>query len=138
MTKEDKELLFKDLHARLQYKVFVKYKTTRNPAIVKTIDNEKLIICREYSSFVHSWECCIDDIKPYLRPMSSMTEKEWETLRLLKGKLIECDENNDEKFYGIINEIHTFYYSYHIDCNGLIDKGLALEAPEDMYKISNE
>ena len=27
-----------------------------------------------------------------------------------------------------------FYYKHHIDGLGLIDKGLALEAPENMYK----
>lgn len=28
-----------------------------------------------------------------------------------------------------------FYYSHHLDCRFLIEKGLALEVPEGMYKI---
>ncbi|MBQ8051653.1 MAG: hypothetical protein IJ197_08810 [Bacteroidaceae bacterium] len=63
----------------------------------------------------------------------NMTKEEWEELRILKNKLVECNDNNDEKFYRIINDIHQFYYSHHIDCHNLIPLGLALEAPEGMY-----
>lgn len=75
----------------------------------------------------------ITDCKPYLRPMSSMNKEEEEELRLLKNALVNCDESNDEKFYGFINEIHKIYYSHHIDMYGLIEKGLAIESPEGMY-----
>ena len=72
----------------------------------------------------------IEMVKPYLRPMSSMTEDEEEELRLLKNQLVDCDENNNEKFNHIINEIHNLYLSHHIDFMGLIPKGLVIEVTE--------
>jgi hypothetical protein len=80
----------------------------------------------------------IENIKPYLRSMSSMTSKEEEELRLLKNQLVDCDETNDEKFNEIISEIHNLYFSYHLDFMGLIPKGLALEAPEGMYNLKKK
>jgi hypothetical protein len=32
----------------------------------------------------------------------------------------------------------VFYNSHNLDWNGLIEKGLALEAPEDMYDTKTE
>ena len=130
MTQEEKQLLLKDLSARLPYGVVIET-TWKEKGADENCDGTIGKLRGSQIEFFEEGE--YSDIKPYLRPMSSMTEEEWETLRLLKGKLVECDENNDEKFYGIINEIHTFYYSHHIDCNGLIEMGLALEATEDIY-----
>lgn len=128
MTQEDRELLLKDLCARLPYKVIFKDECDENLQEIHYIRNKE-IYTRTYPHLPY-W---IENVKPYLRPMSSMTEEEREQLRLLKNALVECDESNDEKFYGIINDIHHLYYSHHIDCCGLIKKGLALEAKEGMY-----
>ena len=127
MTQEDKNLLLKELCARLPYGVSVKWKTARNPATVKSVDGEKLIVYREYSDFIHTWDCHIEDIKVYLRPMSSMTEEE---------------EKEEWELWDIVtktrNDLHYLYtdflLSHHLDYRGLIEKGLALEAPEGMYK----
>ena len=59
----------------------------------------------------------IEDIKPYLRPMSSMTE----------------EEKNELSHYDNSVQRTDFFYSHHIDCRFMIENGLALEAPEDMY-----
>ena len=62
------------------------------------------------------------NIRVFLRPMTSMTEKEKEYFfQLMLG--------------GNAVQIVEFYKAGHFDYMLLIDKGLALEAPEEMYKI---
>ena len=118
MTQEEKQLLLKDLCARLPYGVIVKveyYDASLKDAhifedIVLTIGNINKLPVYWVSA------------KPYLRPMSSMTEEEKEYC----GDLILHAED------------WMSYYDYldsrHLDYRGLIEKGLALEAPVDMYK----
>ncbi len=69
----------------------------------------------------------ISKIKPYLRPMSSMTEEEYkEYTEKLKGV-----------FYGSLLDnalVIDWLNKKMFDYRGLIPKGLALIAPEGMYK----
>ena len=124
MTQGDKELLLKDLSARLPYGVIVQVKDW-------TILDTELRIG-------HIQRLQNDDIelKPYLRPMSSMTEEEKEEY----GKVCELDTEilanhpmNGEPFPALYNS-QDWLNVHHFDFRGLIEKGLALEAPEDMYK----
>jgi len=131
MTQEEKLLLLKDLCARLPYKVKAKDIEEEPPFTIIYFDGCDFIDDEE-------WEHKIESVKPYLRPMDDMTEEEEEELRLLKNQLVDCNETNDEKFNGIISEIHNLYFSHHLDFMGLIPKGLALEAPKDMYNTNNE
>lgn len=114
MTQEDKNLLLKDLCARLPYKVkgIITYDKSNTTFTVEGIDNNILHLS-------DAEECYVEDFKPYLRPMSSIAElitaKEWSNLG------------------GI--DIIDWYNANHIDYRGLIEKGLALEASENMYKI---
>ena len=136
MTQEEKkQLLLKDLGARLPHKVKVSILGGGPMELQACI----------YSSI--GWyfdikdaptDFGLDEIKPYLRPMSSMTEKE----RKIVNKLIYNKESIwtspipvwviDESD---IEEYIDFCYSHHLDYRELIPMGLALEAPEDMYKI---
>lgn len=59
-------------------------------------------------------------IKPYLRSLSSMTNAERDRMRKDINKTHE--------------DITDWLDKYHFDYRGLIKKGLALEAPENMYK----
>lgn len=122
MTSEQKQLLLKDLCARLPYGVIVQ---DRNGTHILTQGNTEL--GTEY-------------IKPYLRLMSSMTKKERQFL--LKFGTVGMDENDKvfdvypfglEKTMPVIDFLNT----HHFDYRGLIEKGLALEAPEDMYKTQS-
>lgn len=75
--------------------------------------------------------CEIEKVKPYLRSMSSMTgEEKKEYITLLANTQESLHYIPDEKpmveFVGWLNE-------HHLDYHNLIEKGLALEAPEDMY-----
>ncbi len=70
---------------------------------------------------------CIEDFEPYLRPMSSMTEKEkkvYDKLRMNYYKLFSTESSSN-----LIDWLNSHYFDYR----GLIEKGLALKAPDGMY-----
>ena len=117
MTQEEKDLLLKDLCARLPYGV--KFKADNEECIreIHYIKDENVYI-REYRNLSY-W---VDTIKPYLRPMSSMTEEEWKEYR----DIICCFVENCEAW----NEV-DWLNKHHFDYSGLIEKGLAIEVTEE-------
>ena len=128
MNKEDKELLLQDLCARLPYGVKVKFAI---PTLLVSVRNDrdgiKVITESTYSEHIYN----IEDIKPYLRPMSSMTEEEKnEYLNTFKKSIIGTDEEDGRVW--TVDSI-DWLNAHHFDYRGLIEKGLALEAPEGMY-----
>ena len=132
MTQEDKELLLKDLCARLPYNVEVhikgEYKTPRKVYTVYKEDNTIT-----YFKGLDCFEEDIENVKPYLRPMSSMTEEEKTEYRNIAPGI--------EWNYGIqfptTNKMDWLNKNY-FDYRGLIEKGLALEAPEGMYNLNEK
>lgn len=129
MNKEDKELLLRDLCGRLPYGVICKYEAVV-PLLGEVLNYGELTDIRnngEYFIIVNGHTCHYDDIKPFLRTMSSMTEEEKDELFKLGQTSLSMQELN-------INEI-DFLNSHHFDFRGLIEKGLALKAPEEMYRI---
>lgn len=117
MTQEEKELLLQDLCARLPYEVKAHTKIGTNITVIGVIDDT--IKDETEDSFDISF------VKPYLRPMSSMTEEEINEYE----NFIINEKDNQLRF---CNEL-VFYNSHHFDYRGLIEKGLAIEAPVDMY-----
>ena len=109
MKQEDKELLLKDLCARLPYKC--KYKASKNI----THWHKLTLSTRTIDKIIDDY---YDDIKPYLRPMSSMTEEE-------NKKLDEIWLKHT------INEGADYLNSIHVDYRGLIKKGLAIEVTKE-------
>ena len=113
MTQEDKELLLQDLCVRLPFKV----KISVNDKIellqgINILDNVV-----EYGSFLSS---NIEEVKPYLFPMSSMTEEQEE-------------EYNDLNCYELGWFPHTekaldYLIKNNFDYRELIDEGLAIDA----------
>lgn len=71
-------------------------------------------------------------VKPYLRPLSSMTKEEMEEYK----ELTDVSKYNFV-YPAFINKINDFHNSHHLDYNFLIDKGLAIEALEGMYNIKD-
>ncbi len=149
MTQEDKELLLKDLSARLPYNLYVRveeFNVPKNEAITEGFvgnylkDNR----CNDYDADGILNELADDciDIKPYLRPMSSMTEEEFlEYYHIKYNKVTYRDkwERIDVgKYHNVgiipIDEYLDWLNAHHFDYRGLIRMGLALEAPEGMYK----
>ena len=138
MTQEEKQQLLKDLCARLPYGIKIQLKNTYRYHCDKmcnigdfTIDEIKSIDKKgEHIKIYHNdpldyeWyidDIEIEDIKPYLRPMSSMTKEEEIEWFESVVPTMDCDKQLD------------FYCKYHFDYRGLIKEGLALEAPKDMY-----
>jgi hypothetical protein len=108
MKQEDKELLLKDLCSRLPYGV---------KCIVDGLDD-----CTLMPSDIEEER----EIKPYLRPISSMTEEEKEDFGVpftSEGLVTLADTV----------ECMVWLNSHHFDYRSLIEKALALEAPDGMY-----
>jgi len=131
MTQE-KALLLKDFCARLPYEVIVNIEYSKEHG-----SSYRLRVCSEGILKLNTelLGLFIQDeiyLKPYLRPMSNMTEeekKEFSVLavgtHLFKGPLIPSYDTLD------------WLNSHHFDYRGLIPMGLALEAPEEMYNLEN-
>ena len=126
MTQEDKQLLLKDLCTRLPYGVIVKlpHPYEEFKASVKAINPERGIVYYEKYGVKSSplFDTSIWGAKPYLRPMSDMTEEE-------VGKY-----NSMLAWKSFDWEMVDWYNKRHFDYRGLIRKGLALPAKEGMYK----
>ena len=128
MMQEQKDLLLKDLCARLPYsvkgRVFRRDSNNRECEFVATIDGKL------YDRFAVAQESWYDNvtIKPYLFPLSSMTEEQKEEFNTQSLKL-QLQVIDDEIMYEKATEFEVdFYNKYHLDWRGLIPKGLALDA----------
>lgn len=119
MTNEEKELLLKDLCGRLPYGTICE-DVYGNSGILFELTPELKAVTLKISDFGSILTTDIDNVKPYLRPMSNMTEKE-------RAKYLD-DALAQPRYSGVdwLNETH-------FDYRGLIPMGLALEAPENMY-----
>ena len=145
MTTEDKQILIQDLCARLPYGVKIKYHYKRENNVIDEVreldfsDVETLKYNNEYPQ--DNW--CEISWKPYLRKMSSMTTEEYNEYQELydyeeRSYNQGCDfydewkvEINDEER---LFKIADWLNAHHFDYRELIEKGLALPAPEDMYE----
>lgn len=128
MISEEKQLLLKDLCARLPYGVKCDCKHAHVITLTK-IDIKDLTV---YYADCDEWEG-IEDCKPYLHPISSMTEREknecigFSRVKPINGvhELVDFNITNPD-FVDWLN-------AHHFDYRGLIEKRLALEAPEGIY-----
>ena len=128
ITQENKELLFKDLSARLPYHVRVKVWLKDGTTEEGVLDLEHNYADVLLDAFYYNK---IKDIKPYLRPMSSMTEEEKEDYK----DLLYCVK------YGVdtvayltlfaVNMLTDWFNAHHFDYRGLIEKGLAIAVNEE-------
>ena len=142
MTQEEKQLLLKDISARLPYKVKcsitkkgvvremkpmnngismpvnqvcdVTVKKTLNTDIINDFDNDNIVL------------------KPYLRQMSSMTEEEILEFIRIGDSILRIGEKKSTCILSL--KQMDWLNAHHFDYRGLIPMGLALEAPEGMYK----
>ena len=132
MTQKDKELLLKDLSARLPYGVKVQQFDDKYGYKLLGIDDDELHIdCPVYGEGDGYVE--VDYCKPYLRPMLSMAEEERMELESLDWRVDELDFNNPWTPSGdieiVLNGI-KWLLKHHFDINGLIPLGLAIEVNE--------
>ena len=158
MTQEEKELVLKDLCARLPYVTYydLSYYGHKTRAVVQEFSPstdllQSLVKVNTVVGFIP-----YENIKPYLRPLSSMTEEERKKLFSLcafaeytdwEGQVTELyvieiahrydpTHNSDKSFkiWGVDMRAIHWLNEHHFDYLQLIESGLALEAPEEMYK----
>ena len=123
MTQENKELLLQDLCARFPYGVKISTRIKGNSNFIDSELSGELL-----DDFIKKdWGI----IKPYLRPMSSMTEEEVGEYISLKEDIIGSD--GITYFFETYESI-DWLNAHHFDYRGLIPMGLALSALEGMYK----
>lgn len=121
----DKELLLKAICGYLPYALQVKSPHLNDPDYATGIDTETGKLQVLYNGYTDD----IEKFKPYLRPMSSMAEEEKkEYEHIATGIEIE----NGVRIPNV-NQIE-WLNAYHFDFRGLIEKNLALPAPDGMYE----
>ena len=117
MTQEEKQLLLQDLSARLPYGVMIQIPELFYPQRKVT---EKLVSINDLWHFNDNGTY-IENVRPYLRPMSSMTEEEKIDYRAFF--------NYDGVEYP--EEYIDWLNAHHFDYRGLIEKGLAIAVTEE-------
>ena len=142
MTQEEKQLLFRELCARLPYGV--KCSITKKGVVreLKPMNNgvsmpvnqvcDITLIKTLNTDIVNDFNNDNIVLKPYLRPMSSMTEEEERTLDSMCNGVEMVSRLSGLKMF---DKAFDWLNAHHLDYRGLIDKGLALEAKEGMYKM---
>lgn len=133
MTRKEKQLLLTDLSARLPYGV----KICVGDYICALLDINTEIGNKSNGETFHTVGfnkpdgnydfCAMTEVKPYLRPMSSMTEEE-DTRRC--AFLDDIEGMVEDAIYNYIDWLNKNGFDYR----GLIPMGLALEAKEGMYE----
>lgn len=120
MNEQDKQLVFQDLCARLPHhicvKVWLKDGTTEEGVL--DLEHNYGDVLRD--AFYYNK---IKDIKPYLRPRSSMTNEE----------AVEYHELCDVLYGVYFNTIDSikWLYAHHFDVDDLIPAGLAIEVTKE-------
>ncbi len=137
MTQEEKQLLLKDISARLPYKVLCSITKKGVVRELKPMDNgismpvnqvcdvtvKKTLNTDIVNDFVN------DNVvlKPYLRSISSMTKEEKEEMARMSTLINSIT---------LVKELGDYLNAHYLDYRGLISMDLALEAPEGMYKVN--
>lgn len=128
MEQEDIELLFKEFSGRLHYGLIVSPVDCGKARLIGCLlDSVLLQDIRTGKYYDKPWD--IEYVKPYLRPMSSMTKEEINEFEQITDNLL--DNGTSEEIW---NTVIDWLNAHHFDHRGLIGKGLAIEAPNDMYK----
>lgn len=140
MTQEDKELLLKDLCARLPYgvKCRIDYDNEEDAdlGIERYHDDRIVSVCIETGEiglYEESGYLYLDDIKPYLLPKSSMTDEQkgdYNSLCDLVPAMDPPEIGNLMDDYELVDSWKSIDYlnANHFDYRGLIEDGLAIDA----------
>lgn len=134
MTQEEKDLLLKDLCARLPYGIKASYYGAEEEC--ETWDEIECVTLDGYVD-IGQYSLPIEGIKPYLFPFSSMTKEQLFEVQEILGKneikiddgfLRIVDSNRNVITYLEILAVLEWFYKNHFDINDLIPKGLAVNA----------
>lgn len=129
MTKEDKELLLKYLCMALPHGVIIQEYNEEYGYSDNALNTIGIGYFSIHEACIEgTWINHIENVKPYLRTLASMTDE-------------ERNEYNEYLFYGssigLVSNTATAYElidwlnAHHFDYRGLIEKGLAIEVTEN-------
>jgi hypothetical protein len=147
MTENQEKLLLKDLSSRLPYGVKLQVSSWDDEKM-EYVDKVDTLYSISSDNHVRTSsedrDFYIDEVKPYLFPMSRMTKEQLEELEELCDMYTPDDDYNPYAYLGIkvlykhvLDDGYTFKFKTdvidwfnknHIDYRGLIDMGLAIDA----------
>ena len=119
MTQENKELLLKDICARLPYNVICQVEFKENGKYNSKVMLLSGIFTDEAYFTTKGGSIYSNEYKPYLFPLSSMTEEE---KLMYEGLMIGTDS------ISYMPDVIDWLNSHHFDYRGLIERGLAIDA----------
>ena len=137
LEEKDRDLLLRDLCARVPYGVKVQY--MNNIFVIDYVSSYEEVKL----DIPDNWTVGVSEVKPYLLPLSSITKEMMEEPNIygfFKYRDTIANVAHLESKNGISEEIYTyidiesisvlieFFHSHHIDYRGLIEKGLAIDA----------
>ena len=117
MTQEEKDLLLKDLCARLPYGVKINENTQGDFTVIGLTIERVFTTCE--TEGCHN-DFPIECVKPYLFPLSSMTEEQEKEYNNLNCYELGCFPHSEEAL--------DYLTKNHFDYRHLIEKGLAIDA----------
>lgn len=126
MNKQDYYLVAKDLLPRLLYGV---------KANIPLVDGDDRVYVVSFDDVKDFADGNITII-PYLRPMEDMTKEEYQEyikLAHYTGAGVLTTVFGEKSIWVPSLEKIDWLNQHHFDYRGLIEKGLALKAPKDMY-----
>lgn len=142
MEERLKQLLLQDLCARLPYDIICEVFDPQQE-YEEDVFNAHLIQIDAWTSHCYFWGCSetdpydIEQVKPYLRPMSSMTEeekKEFDNFCVIDEFVWKGKTEIGYKNQAIIMSVAiNWLLKKHFDFMDLIPKGLAIEVTEENY-----
>jgi hypothetical protein len=140
MKKEDKELLLEDLCGRLPYGVKCQVQEDEFTYIGTLcrieVDNENGHLL-DFTESMCGLNCQVylSEVKPYLFPLSSMTEEQYEKFIIISGWDVDIEDIRRGKFSCIgyvgldcMYDAIDWFNKNHFDYRGLIERGLAIDA----------
>lgn len=138
MKQNEKELLLKDLCARLPYGVKAKYYGSAEEC--ECCDTIEGIYPMDDEIVIGQYGLSVDRIRLYLFPLSSMTEeqkKEFLSVAGYERREEDCGRHTETFYYDMVGHENTLYpncdaidwlNAHYFDYRSLIEKGLAIDA----------
>lgn len=125
MVQEEKDILIADLCGRLPYGLIIKCNDGFR-------QSKEILVSIDVGNGLINYDWRLTDIKPYLRPMSSMSEEEIKeyTSYCFEQPFLQKDKTPN---LGSVPMCIYWLNAHHFDYRGLIPKDLALEAKDGMY-----
>ena len=126
MTQEQKDLLFKDLCMRLPYGIKVEIKHHDDAwKLLAIYTNGTTYATRDIGYPIETY---FEDCKPYLFPLSSMTEEQSKELEEIDPEFYSLICGNGDIYVSMDVRGYDWLNKNHFDYRGFIPMGLAIDA----------